>query len=57
VLLQAITLDAVIAWRIMLLALLGREVPEFPCDLRYNPTRCCHSPLARFQHRPSGPEV
>ena len=30
VLLRAIALDAVIAWRIMLLALLGREVPELP---------------------------
>jgi hypothetical protein len=57
VLLQAITLDAVIAWRIRLLGLLGREVPELMCDLRYNPTCRHHSQLARFQHRPSGPEV
>jgi hypothetical protein len=35
VLLRAIALDAVIAWRIMLLALLGREVPELPCDLLF----------------------
>ena len=32
-LLRAITLDAVIAWRIVLLVLLGREVPGLPCDL------------------------
>lgn len=40
VLLRAIALDAVIAWRIMLLALLGREVPELPCDLLFNPIEC-----------------
>lgn len=36
VLLRTIALDAVIAWRIMLLALLGREVPEMPCDIIFN---------------------
>jgi hypothetical protein len=40
VLLRAITIDAVIAWRIMLLALLGREVPELPCDVLFNPIEC-----------------
>ena len=40
VLLRAITIDAVIAWRIMLLALLGREVPELPCDALFNPLEC-----------------
>ena len=40
VLLRAITLDAVIAWRIMLLALLGRTVPGLPCDLLFNPCEC-----------------
>src|SRR5204862_1368108 len=40
VLLRAIAIDAVIAWRIMLLALLGREVPELPCDLLFNPIEC-----------------
>jgi hypothetical protein len=40
VLLRAIALDAVIAWRIMLLALLGREVPGLPCDLLFNPCEC-----------------
>jgi hypothetical protein len=40
VLLRAIALDAVIAWRIMLLALLGREVPELPCELLFNPVEC-----------------
>jgi hypothetical protein len=40
VLLRAIALDAVIAWRIMLLALLGRTVPGLPCDLLFNPCEC-----------------
>ena len=37
VLLRAITLDAVIAWRIMLLVLLGREVPELPSHVIFDP--------------------
>ena len=37
VLLRAIALDAIIAWRIMLLALLGREVPELPADTLFDP--------------------
>ena len=37
VLLRAIALDAVIAWRIMLLALLGREVPELPAETLFDP--------------------
>lgn len=40
VLLRAIALDAVIAWRIMLLALLGREVPELPCDVLFDACEC-----------------
>ena len=40
VLLRAIAIDAVIAWRIMLLALLGREVPELPCDVVFDPIEC-----------------
>jgi len=36
VLLRAIALDAVIAWRIMLLALLGREVPELPANVLFD---------------------
>ena len=39
-LLWAIAIDAVIAWRIMLLTLLGREVPELPCDLLFSPIEC-----------------
>ena len=39
-LLRAIAIDAVIAWRIMLLALLGREVPELPCQALFNPVEC-----------------
>jgi len=37
VLLRAIALDAVIAWRLMLLALLGREVPELPAGTLFSP--------------------
>jgi hypothetical protein len=40
VLLRAIALDAVIAWRIMLLALLGREVPELPAGTLFDPQEC-----------------
>lgn len=40
VLLRAIAIDAVIAWRIMLLALLGREVPELPCDVLFDGCEC-----------------
>ncbi len=40
VLLRAITLDAVIAWRIMLLALLGRTLPGLPADLLFDPGEC-----------------
>jgi hypothetical protein len=39
-LLRAIALDAVIAWRIMLLALLGRTVPGLPCEVLFNPCEC-----------------
>lgn len=37
---RAISIDAVIAWRVMLLALLGREVPEMPCALIFSPWEC-----------------
>jgi hypothetical protein len=36
-LLRNITMDAVIAWRIMLLVLLGREVPELPIQVIFDP--------------------
>lgn len=39
-LLRAIAIDAVIAWRIMLLALLGREVPELPCEAVFDNCEC-----------------
>jgi len=39
-LLRAIAIDAVIAWRIMLLALLGREVPELPAELVFDRCEC-----------------
>jgi hypothetical protein len=39
-LLRAIAIDAVIAWRIMLLALLGRAVPELPCEALFDNCEC-----------------
>ena len=39
-LLRAITLDAVIAWRIMLLVLLGREVPGLPAEVVFDSDEC-----------------
>ena len=39
-LLRAIAIDAVIAWRIMLLTLLGRELPHLPCDIIFDPWEC-----------------
>lgn len=37
---RAIALDAVIAWRALLLALLGREVPEMPVEWMFSPQEC-----------------
>jgi len=37
---RAVCIDAVIAWRVMLLALLGREVPEIPCELLFSSWEC-----------------
>ena len=37
---RAIALDAVIAWRIMLLGLLGREVPGLPAALVFDACEC-----------------
>ena len=37
---RAIAIDAVIAWRIMLLALLGREVPELPSEILFDQCEC-----------------
>ncbi len=37
---RAIAIDAVIAWRVMLLTLLGREVPEIPCQMIFAPWEC-----------------
>ena len=39
-LLRVIAMDAVIAWRIMLLALLGRELPELPAALVFDAWEC-----------------
>ena len=38
--LRAICIDAVIAWRLMLLTLLGREIPEMPCELMFSTWEC-----------------
>jgi len=37
---RAICIDAVIAWRVMLLALLGREIPEMPCEVIFSSWEC-----------------
>ena len=37
---RAIAIDAVIAWRVMLLTLLGREVPEIPAKMIFAPWEC-----------------
>ena len=37
---RAVCIDAVIAWRVMLLALLGREIPEMPCELMFSSLEC-----------------
>ena len=39
-LLRAIALDAVIAWRIMLLGILGREVPGLPAAMVFDAGEC-----------------
>ena len=53
VLVRTITLDAVIAWRIMVLALLGRELPELPCDLLFNAWECQALQLLAQKKSPS----
>lgn len=37
---RAIAIDTVMAWRVMLLTLLGRETPEMPCKLIFEPWEC-----------------
>jgi hypothetical protein len=55
VLLRAIALDAVIAWRIMLLALLGREVPELPSEILFD--RCEGEVLGLLAQKKDSPSV
>ena len=50
--LRAIAIDAVIAWRIMLLALLGREVPELPADVVFDRCECVALELLAKKNRP-----
>ena len=40
VLMRTIVIDAVIAWRIMALTLLGRQMPELPASLLFNDWEC-----------------
>ena len=37
---RAIAIDTVIAWRLMLLTLLGRQTPELPCQLIFSSWEC-----------------
>jgi len=37
---RAIAIDTVIAWRVMLLTLLGRDAPDLHCDLIFDPWEC-----------------
>jgi hypothetical protein len=37
---RAIAIDTVMAWRVMLLTLLGREAPDMPCELIFEPWEC-----------------
>jgi hypothetical protein len=37
---KAAAIDAVIAWRAMLITLLGREAPDLPCQLFFSPLEC-----------------
>ena len=37
---KAVAIDAVIAWRVMLLTLLAREAPDLPCELFFSPREC-----------------
>jgi hypothetical protein len=53
-LLRAIAIDAVIAWRIMLLALLGRAVPDLPCEVLFNPIEC---DVLGLLNKKKGPET
>ena len=55
VLQRAIAIDAVIAWRIMLLALLGREVPELPSEILFDPCEC--EVLELLAQKKSSPSV
>jgi hypothetical protein len=37
---RAIAIDMVVAWRLMLLTLLGRQTPELPCQLIFSSWEC-----------------
>jgi len=51
-LLRVIVMDAVIAWRIMLLSLLGRELPELPAPMFFNSWEC---QILEMLAHPEGP--
>jgi hypothetical protein len=50
-LMRVIAMDAVIAWRIMLLSLLGRELPELPAYLVFNSWECQMLELLAVKNR------
>jgi hypothetical protein len=52
-LMRVIAMDVVIAWRIMLLALLGRELPELPAQLVFNSWECQMLELLAGQNGPA----
>ena len=56
-LMRVIAMDAVIAWRIMLLALLGRELPELPAQLVFNRWECQMLELLAGQNSPAPAEI
>jgi hypothetical protein len=57
VLTRVIAMDAVIAWRIMLLTLLSRELPELPARLVFSDWECRTLELLAGRKHPAGPEV
>ena len=52
---RAIAIDMVVAWRIMLMSLLGREAPELPADVLFTDleikTLFCYAKKKDFRHR------
>lgn len=53
---RAIAIDVVLAWRIQLMALLGREVPDLPCDVFFESWEVKVLEALREQRRPQAKE-